>query len=84
VRAPALVVAAALVSDRNCVQVLGVEWRPLVRWAGEQGIAVRKIGRRPTLRLDAILAALDGDAMAPAEEYDEEKIVQLAARRGRR
>jgi hypothetical protein len=84
VKPPALVVAAALVSDRNCVAVLGCEWRPLRRWAEQHKIPIHRIGRRPAIRLDAVLAALDGAALEPAEEYDEEKVVQMAARRGAR
>lgn len=89
VAAPAIAfdAAAVLVSDHTCERVLGVEWRVVRRHCKRHGVAIRKIGRRPVVRLDHLLAVLGlADAPSPPASsprlVDEDMIVQLAARRG--
>jgi len=74
---PELNVAAVTVSDRTCLQVLGVPWRALRAFAKERGIAIGKIGRRPVVVVADVLRAL---ASEPAPVSDED-VIALATRR---
>ena len=67
-------VAPITVSDRTCMLVFGIEWRVLRAWLDEQGIPYSRIGRRPVVRVAAVVAALEGEA-----RYDENEIVRRAA-----
>lgn len=75
---PTMAPAAVTVSDRTCEAVLGVPWRTLRAFLQERGIAIPRIGRRPVVRVDAVLAALEGSEARPA--WDPDKVVELAAR----
>lgn len=72
-------VAPVFVGPLNCEQVLSTPWRSLKAWCSEKKIPIGRIGRRPVVRLDLILQALDGGTVA--REVDEDKIIELAARR---
>jgi hypothetical protein len=82
VKAPRPAPAALTVSDRTCEAVFGVNWRTLRTFLQQRHIAYQKIGRRPVVRVDVVLAALDPSA-APAA-VTEATIIELAAGRGRR
>lgn len=72
---PLPAVAAVTVSDRTCVAIFGIEWRTLRAWLDENGVPIRRIGRRPVVRIADVLAALEGDAPA----WNEDEIVARAA-----
>jgi hypothetical protein len=70
---------AVTVSDRTSLAVLGVPWRTLRTFLQERGIPIAKIGRRPVVRLDLVLAALGGETAAPVSTWSEDDVLALAA-----
>jgi hypothetical protein len=72
------------VTDRTCVTIFGVPWTSLRPWLIERGVAIVHIGRRPVVRVDAVLAAIDCNAGVTSQpQLTEDQIVAIAAgRRG--
>jgi hypothetical protein len=69
-------------SDRTCLDLWGVEWRVMLRFLNERGIHVSKIGRRPAVRVDVVLRALDGETTgAELLPWNEAEVIALASRR---
>src|SRR5579859_3578274 len=56
---PPFTLAAVTVSDRTCEAVFGVPWRSLRQFLQRRGIPYLKIGRRPVVRVDAVLVELE-------------------------
>jgi hypothetical protein len=75
--APAL--AAVCFSDRTSLAVVGVPWGAAKRFCKERGVAIHKCGRRSLVRIDAFLAALEGNRAGDVDGYDEDAVVARAA-----
>jgi hypothetical protein len=56
---PPFPLAAVTVSDRTCEAVFGVPWRSLRQFLLQRGISYQRIGRRPVVRVDAVLMELE-------------------------
>jgi hypothetical protein len=80
-----IAVAPIVVTDRTCAAVLGVSWRTLRGWCAEREIPVGHIGRRPCVRIDRVLAALDGSAeQPPAGAWSVDSLVSADRKGGAR
>jgi hypothetical protein len=57
--------AAVIVTARNAVAVLGLEWAEVAALAKDHGIEIRRAGRRPYVLVADVLGALDGKRARP-------------------
>lgn len=78
---PPLMPAAVTASDRTCIAIFGVPWRTLKAFLELRGIPYGHVGRRPVVRVDLVLAALEG---AEHPVWNEQETIERAARGGRR
>ena len=83
----ALAIAAVTFTDRTCFAATGLTWRQFKPFALERGIPIARAGRRPIVRVDHFLAAVDASSgttpRRSALAWDEDAAVEAAARRSR-
>jgi hypothetical protein len=73
------------VTDKTSVAVFGVPWRTLRAWLDAAGIPYTKIGRRPIVRVDRVLDAIDRmSGAAPRDDWSEQAVVDRIAAGRRR
>jgi hypothetical protein len=83
--ASSIAIAPVTVSDRTCVATLGVPWRALRAWCGAHRIPIGRIGRRPCVRVDHVLATLEGGAETqPAAPWSVDLLVAADRKAGPR
>jgi len=75
-----IAIAPLVVSDRTCDAVIGVPWRALRAWCAARKIPVVKIGRRPCVRVDSLLAVMEraSGQCATTPEWSPESTIALA------
>ena len=72
----AIVPSPITVSDRTSVAVFGLPWRTLRTFCREHDVPVRRVGRRPLVRVDDVLRALDGTEPGA---WSEERMFRMMA-----